>query len=92
MARQYSICNRRARNANRRRCLAGLGSAAGAVVALGLAPLAAAPPAQADDFDVIIDPIVNAIAGGDDLAGVDPSAALADAAWIGRYVFLYLAV
>jgi len=69
MARQHNICNRRARNANRRRCLAGVGSAAGAVVALGLAPLAAAPPAQADDFDVIIDPIVNAIAGGDDLAG-----------------------
>jgi hypothetical protein len=37
----------------------GLGSGAGAVFAFDLGPLAAARPAHADEFDVIIDPIIN---------------------------------
>jgi len=41
----------------------GLGSSAGAVLAFGLGPLAAAPPAHADEFDVIIDPIINSLIG-----------------------------
>jgi len=58
-----------------------LGSSAGAVLAFGMGPLAAAPAAHADEFDVIIDPIINAIAGSlgglvDPLAGLDPSASL----------------
>ena len=61
--------------------IAGLGSGAGAFLTLGLSPLGSAPPAHADEFDVIIDPIINAIASAlpglvDPLAGVDPSAAL----------------
>lgn len=43
--------------------MVGLGSGAGAVLAFGLGPLAAAPPAHADEFDVIIDPIINSLIG-----------------------------
>ena len=32
-------------------------------MAFGLGPLAAAPPAPADEFDVIIDPIINSTTG-----------------------------
>jgi hypothetical protein len=65
----------------RRRRIAGLGSGAGTFLALGLSPLGSPPPAHADEFDVIVDPIFNAIASAlpglvDPLAGVDPSAAL----------------
>ena len=65
--------NRQSRNAKarRRRRALGLGSSAGAMLAFGLGPLGVAPSAHADEFDVIVDPIVNAIAGS--LGGVvDP--------------------
>jgi hypothetical protein len=42
----------------RRRRVAGLGVAAGAVVAAVTSPLSAAPPAKADVLDSIIDPII----------------------------------
>src|SRR5581483_3233612 len=59
----------------RRRQIAGWGTGAGAVLAFGLGPLASAPPAQADVFDVIIDPLINAI-GGSMGSLVDPLASL----------------
>jgi hypothetical protein len=39
----------------------GLGTGAGALLAFGLGPLAAAPAAHADGLDAIIDPVINAI-------------------------------
>ncbi len=75
--------NKNARSGNdkarRRRIgrVAGLGSGAGAFLALGLGPLGSAPPAHAD-FDALIDPIINSILGSvnsfDGLLGIDPSA------------------
>src|ERR1700722_15617602 len=73
--------NQRSRNAkaSRRRVL-GAGTTAGAFLAFGMYPLASAPAAHADVFDVIIDPIVNSILSSitslDALAGIDPSSAL----------------
>jgi hypothetical protein len=57
--------SRSSRSAKAGRCcrVVGLGTGAGAVLAFGVSPLAAAPPAHADGFDIIIDPIINAIAG-----------------------------
>ena len=69
--------NRQSRSAeaHRRRRVLGFGSGAGVVLAFGLGPLAAAPPAHADGLDVILDPIINAIA--ESLGGVvDPSVAV----------------
>jgi len=64
MAGQHSSKrNRRSRNAKARRRVVGLGGGAGAMLAFGLSPLAALPAAHADEFDVIVDPIVNAISG-----------------------------
>lgn len=51
----------------------GVGLVAGALLALGLTPLAAAPRAHAD-FDDILDPIIDAIAQS--VAAVDPSPTL----------------
>src|ERR1700735_3767699 len=73
--------NQRSRNAkaSRRRVL-GAATTAGAFLAFGMYPLASAPAAHADVFDVIIDPIVNSILSSitslDALAGIDPSSAL----------------
>jgi hypothetical protein len=73
--------NQRSRNAkaSRRRVL-GAGTTAGAFFAFGMAPLATAPAAHADVFDVIIDPVINSILSSitslDALAGIDPSSAL----------------
>src|ERR1700723_4339295 len=73
--------NQRSRNAkaSRRRVL-GASTTAGAFLAFGMAPLATAPAAHADVFDVIIDPIINSILSSvtslDALAGIDPSSAL----------------
>src|SRR3984885_11139002 len=54
----------------RRRNLAiGSGSAVGAFLAFGMAPLAAAPPAKADIEDIIFEPIINS------LASIDPTLA-----------------
>ena len=71
--------NRQSRRVQGRRRVVGLGGGVGAVLTFGLGPLGVAPTAHADEFDVIIDPIINAIAnslGGvvDPLAGIDPSA------------------
>lgn len=49
--------------ARRRRRVVGLGTSAGAFLAFGMTPLAAAPSAHADELELIIDPIVNSIAG-----------------------------
>src|SRR3984957_18109427 len=53
-----------------------MGGSAGAFLALGLGPLATAPAAHADPFDVILDPIINSITSAlpsalDPLAGLD---------------------
>ena len=56
----------------RRRNLAiGSGSAVGAFLAFGMAPLAAAPPAKADIEDMIFEPIINSLAGIDPTLGAD---------------------
>lgn len=64
--------------ARRRRHAVGLTGAVGTFLALGLGPLAFAPTASADEFDVIIDQIFNAItASWADLAGLS-GASVAD--------------
>src|SRR5271163_3679670 len=81
-------------NARRRRRAVGLGGSAGAFLALGLGPLATAPAAHADPFDVILDPIINSITSAlpsalDPLAGLDlaslssPAADLAGTSGLG---------
>ena len=64
-------CNRQSRTAKARRQVVGLTSGISAFLTLGLGPLANAPTAKADEFDVIIDQIINAITGslGDVAAG-----------------------
>ena len=80
--------------ARRRRRAVGLGGSAGAFLALGLGPLATAPAAHADPFDVILDPIINSITSAlpsalDPLAGLDlasltlPAADLAGTSGLG---------
>jgi endoglycosylceramidase len=54
----------------RRRAL-GLGVTAGAFFAFGLSPLVTAPAASADEFDVIVDPIISALSGIDPTLGAD---------------------
>lgn len=49
----------------------GLGLTAGAFCAFGMAPLVAAPAANADEFDVIVDPIISALSGIDPTLGAD---------------------
>jgi Phosphoesterase family len=63
--------NRRSRGAKARRRVVGLSSGVGAFLALGMTPLAAVPAAHADEFDAILEPIINAITGslGDVAAG-----------------------
>jgi hypothetical protein len=46
-----------------RRRAVGVGSSIGAFLAFGLQPLAAAPEAHADPFDVLVDQVVNALSG-----------------------------
>src|ERR1700744_2311857 len=53
--------NRRSRSAKARRRVVGLSSGVGAILALGMTPLATAPTVKADAFDAILDPIVNSI-------------------------------
>ncbi|MGB7870636.1 MAG: hypothetical protein WBM01_20615, partial [Mycobacterium sp.] len=90
MAQRSSKRNRRSRKdtARRRRRVAGLGAAAGAFLAAATTPLANAPAAHADGFDLILEPIINSIAGSltglvdpltslDAVSGVDPLAGLA---------------
>jgi hypothetical protein len=56
---------------HRRRRVVGLTGAIGAFVTLGLGPLASAPKAQADEFDVVVDSVINAVTDvlGDVAAG-----------------------
>src|ERR1700761_593553 len=63
--------NRRSRSAKARRRAVGLSSGVGAILALGTTQLATAPTVKADEFDAILDPIINAITGslGDVAAG-----------------------
>jgi hypothetical protein len=73
MAGQHSKRNRRSRNAKARsRNAIGLGAGAGAFLALGLAPLANAPTAKADDFGILdsnLDPIVASLSSADPALG-----------------------
>src|SRR6201986_5301163 len=63
--------NRRSRSAKARRRVVGLSSGVGAFLALGMTQLAAAPTVKADEFDAILEPIINAITAslGDLAAG-----------------------
>jgi Phosphoesterase family len=63
--------NRRSRSAKARRRVVGLSSGVGAFLALGMTQLATAPTVKADEFDAILEPIINAITGslGDVAAG-----------------------
>src|SRR5271163_2963201 len=71
--------NRRPRNAKAlRRAVVRLIASAGAFLAFGITPLAMTPSAHADEFDVIIDPIINAISSIDPTLGTDLTAALAN--------------
>ncbi len=76
MAQRSSTRDRRSRTAKGRwrGRVVGLIAAAGAVLAFGMGPLANAPGAHADEFDVIVDPIINSLAGL--VTGLDPSAGL----------------
>jgi hypothetical protein len=61
-----------------RRSVVGLIASAGALLAFGMTPLAMTPSAHADEFDVIIDPIINAISSIDPTLGTDLTGALGD--------------
>src|ERR1700756_5558106 len=90
MAQRSSKRNRLSRKdpgAPRRRVV-GLGAAAAGFLAAATTPLANAPAAHADGFDLILEPIINSIAGSltglvdpltslDAVSGVDPLAGLA---------------
>src|SRR5271155_129811 len=69
--------NRRSRNAKAlRRAVVGLIASAGAFLAFGMTPLAMTPSAHADEFDVILDPIINS------LSSVDPTLAVDMTSWV----------
>jgi hypothetical protein len=75
--------HRQSRNAEARRCrVVDLGTGAGAFLAFGLTPRAAAPAAHADEFELIIEPIINSLASVDLLpplsSGVAPCAVADD--------------
>jgi endoglycosylceramidase len=69
--------------------IVGVATAAAAFLAFGVTPLFSAPPARADAFDLIIDPIINSLSSLDPTLGadlgalaisIDPSFALENAA------------
>ncbi|WP_067974356.1 PGRS repeat-containing protein [Mycolicibacter icosiumassiliensis] len=62
--------------AHRRNRVIGSGGAAGAFVAFGLSPLAAAPPARADELDLMLDPVI------DSLSSIDPTLGAQVSAWV----------
>ena len=71
--------NRQSRRAQvGRRRVVGWGTGAGAVLAFGLGPWGVAPAAHADGFDVILEPIINALSGVDPLLGADVSTVVGD--------------
>src|SRR5271156_2608261 len=79
MAKRFSKRNRKACNAEAlRRAVVGLIASAGAFLAFGMTPLAMTPSAHADEFDVIIDPIINSI------SSIDPTLAVDMTGWLGR--------
>jgi endoglycosylceramidase len=53
--------NHRPYNTKARHRVIGVSTSAGAFLAFGLAPLATAPPANADDLDPILDPILDSV-------------------------------
>ncbi len=57
-----------------RRRVLGLGASAGAFFTFGMTPLLSAPVANADEFDVILDPIINSLSSIDPALGADVSA------------------
>ena len=70
--------NRQSGNAKaRRRRVVGWGTSAGAVLAFGTGPWGVAP-AHADELDVIVDPIINALSSVDPTLGADVSTLLGD--------------
>ena len=71
MAGSHSKRNRRARHRKVRRGAIGLGGGAGAFLALGLAPLATTPAANADVLDTILDPIISSLGSLDPTLAVD---------------------
>ena len=79
MAKRFSKRNRRPRNAKAlRRAVVGLIASASAFLAFGMTPLAMTPSAHADEFDVIVDPIINSISSIDPTLGTDLTAVLGD--------------
>ncbi|WP_343576157.1 alkaline phosphatase family protein [Mycobacterium sp.] len=71
--------NRQARTAkDRRRWAVGLSSGAGVFLVFGSTPLAAAPPAHADGFDAIVEPIINALSSVDPVLGANVSTLVGD--------------
>ena len=78
MAKRFSKRNRRPRYAKARAVLSLIASV-GAFLAFGAAtPSAITPPAHADAFDVIIDPIINSISSVDPTLGTDLTAVVGD--------------
>jgi endoglycosylceramidase len=55
----------------KRRHVIGLGMTASAFLAFGMSPLVTAPAANADEFDVILDPIINSLSAIDPTLGAD---------------------
>ena len=78
--RHSSKRNRQSRRAEarHRRRVVGLGWGAPALLAFGLGPLGVAPAAHADEFDVIFDPIINAVSSVDPTLGADLSMVVGD--------------
>src|ERR1700744_5310207 len=90
MAQPFKQRNRRRRNTKGlRRAVSGLIASAGAFVAFGMTPLAMTPSAHADEFELIVDPIVNSISSIDPTLGTDLTVALAnlDSAFAGAAAF-----
>jgi endoglycosylceramidase len=71
MARRRTIEVDRQPRQLRRRHLVGLGMTAGAVLAFGMSPLITAPAANADEIDVILDPIINSLSAIDPTLGAE---------------------
>jgi len=79
MAQRFSKRNRKACNAEAlRRAVVGLIASVGAFLAFGMTPLAMTPSAHADEFELIIDPVINSISSIDPTPGTDLTAALGD--------------
>ena len=60
------------------RAVVGLIASAGAFLAFGMTPFGMTPLAHADEFELIVDPIINSISSIDPTLGTDLTAALGD--------------